>query len=160
MLRQRAEIEAMRPELERVIYDSCLPNRDALPDDILPALRRQRASGDNCQISVVFAGAYLGGGSHPLSPEYHEIILGASGLDYGHKFVSRLLDPTATTLSDEDLIVDPTYLQFMKRDLPSEDWPNIFVGSRAEIVEAVGNPRFSRDPGVVILYQQPSWVRF
>ena len=78
-----------------------------------------------------------------------------SELHYGHMFVA-LTDMNTRTLNADDIIIDPTYLQFARTDIDIAHLPNTFVGARQEMFDLLNRPEFSSNFDILYHYSERS----
>lgn len=118
-----------------------------------PEQRRRYARGPNCLIASEAARTILElSGIEPIRREFHR----SHEPRMDHAFVS--LREMGQPLGMDDILVDPTYLQFVDHGVNIEKLPNIFVGTRGEILELMTNRDFTSRPEAVDLYCEQTWL--
>lgn len=158
-LRITPELVTLLPELERRVYDPLIERKlhltPAEGSEHQAYLRKRMAMGRFCVEATELAEAALEElGVSGVEAEHHARVSGDE--DLHHHF---LVIPSVTDIT-RDTVIDFTYLQFTRNwnMAIAEARPNIFLGSRADILELMADSSFA-EPNAGSLYEHRTLVK-
>lgn len=148
-------IELVLPDFEASVYDPLIsPSlKHALANaETLAYARKRVAMGRFCRETCELGRSFFARlGLSAVRTEVHVQD------DWQHHFLALPVDEPEVT--DEDVIIDPTYLQFARErnvDELLETRPSVFMGTRAAITELMRDQYFVLEPGADALYRPES----
>lgn len=140
------------PALETAVYEPLIRQKLNVEYDDDPEtwryMRTRIAMGRYCREASELGLHHIRSmGMTDVRKEIHSMDIGE------HHFLS--IPDISGQLSRDDLVVDPTYLQFAKSSNPEElmeSRQNIFIGTRMVIASLMRDPSFSDDPDLSNVY--------
>ncbi len=156
MSKLTAETIRNAPGLEWALYDRAawdLARAEGFDTRDLSGLYRRIAMDTKCTETTFYGRHFMAAlGGSAVMREYHVL-----DDNWAHWFYS--VPSQRNKISEEDIVVDPTYLQFADRvESISDEMPNVFIGARKAVIDLMLDESFSTMSHAAGLYRETSLI--